>query len=76
MLEHLHGHVEEVVELPVDVVRRVLEQERDVTNGAVEFLSDVFRRLLERVSQSTKQLHLESVISNALFCRRRWSEIS
>jgi len=51
MLKHFHRHVEEVVELPVDVVRRVLEEERDVGDGSVELFPDVFRRFLERLRE-------------------------
>ena len=52
VLEHLHRHVEEVVELPVDVVGHVLEQEGDVVDGAIELLADVLRRFLEGLRDS------------------------
>ena len=55
VFKHLHRHVEEVVELPVDVARHVLEQEGDIADGAVELLSDVFCRFLERLRDPAKE---------------------
>ena len=55
VFEHLHRHVEEVVELPVDVAGHVLEQEGDVADGAVELLADVFCRFLERLRDPAKE---------------------
>ena len=47
VFKHLHRHVEEVVELPVDVGRRVFKEERDVCDGPVELLAHVLGRFLE-----------------------------
>jgi hypothetical protein len=49
MLEHLHGHVEEVVEFSVDVRHGVAHQVRHVAHSAIKLLADALARFLERL---------------------------
>jgi hypothetical protein len=51
MLEHLHGHVEEVVEFPVDVRHGVAHQVRHVADSAIKLLADALARFLERLQK-------------------------
>ena len=56
VFKHLHRHVEEVVELPVDVGRCVFKEERDVCDGAVELLAHVLGCFLEGLRKLSEKL--------------------